>query len=630
MSLRFAQKHIPWIVGAAVCAAVAAVYLTTVQTDINGLDDLVDVGEFQNALFLWGIAHPTGYPLYLLVGGVFVHLVNLAGINPAAGASLFSLTGAMATLALFFAAIVLQTGRTLLAAAFTLVLGAVGAFWMRSIDAEVYTWAFFFVALAFALALIFRARPSAALFLGFLFAFGTGIAHHRLVALMFPAALVWIAPEAWNLLRANRRLAVLGVAALVLPFAVYVYLPLRSHFGTVWQFAPADTWSGFWGLFTGRGYLDATIAIPTNGASLASRLVAVLNQIFAQLTLVGFAATALCGLVLCTSPSTRRLAAFVTIGFSTFLLFAVIYPIRDIDAYLVPATMLLLFSAAAAAGEWSKNHSYISVLASAFALCLAAYLGLATFPGAYQVGSDRSGRELLDAVKPLSSAQTLLVGPWGPDFFDFWYGKYVTREIPQSQVATPDAPIHRYINQGLRVYASRDIFYSVPLKDWDRKLGQTYLTSAGEHVVQISNKPIKNPELESTGGEATFGSVVTLVKDETAFDPIRRVLNVTIFWRAEERIDKDYSVMVHLVDRKDNDRVIAQADSVHPVYGFYPTSRWQKGEIVRDDYAVSIVRDVPLDQADLLIGWYRSEPASSGFVNLGSFRVSTPALKRGR
>ena len=59
-------------------------------------------------------------------------------------------------------------------------------------------------------------------------------------------------------------------------------------------------------------------------------------------------------------------------------------------------------------------------------------------------------------------------------------------------------------------------------------------------------------------------------------------------------VDQDYSVAVHLLSRNPpanpND-ILAQADRHHPVYGWYPTSRWQAGEIVRDHYVISAPTD---------------------------------------
>ncbi|MGB8643843.1 MAG: DUF2723 domain-containing protein [Anaerolineae bacterium] len=628
-TLKTLARNRTWLIGAAVLVAVGLLYLTTLQTDINGLDDLVDAGEFQNALFLWGIVHPTGYPLYLMVGGAFVHLINLVGVNPAAGASLFSLLGALGALALLFAAVQFLTRRTLLAASLAFALAAVGAFWFRSIDAEVYTWAFFFVALALYLTLRFRAAPNPALLLAIAFALGTGAAHHRLVGLLGPAVLVYIWPEAYPLVRRNWRLAPLGLLALLAPFAVYLYLPLRSHWGTTWEFAQADTWSGFWSLFTGRGYLDAAIAIPSDPGALFSAVRDVAGLLAAQLSWPALGGALLALLTLLPGAQTRHLAAFLLVAIATYFGFAVIYPIRDIDAYLVPATMLLLFGAVVTLARWSVRWPRLPALGAAALFCLAAFLGAQAYPLAREVGTDQRGRELLDAVQPLSGAQTVLIGPWGPDFFVFWYGKYVTHEIaPQTQIVTPDAPIKRSLDSGLAAYASKDIFYSVPLDEWDQKLGHIFVQSAGDGIIQISDRPMDDPALESAAGEARFGILVTLVRSQTAFSPATRRLDLTLYWRAEQTPAYDYSVSVHLVDTGQNDRVIAQADSANPVYGFYPTSRWQAGEIVRDDYTLTVPPALPLTQVNLIVGWYRRDVATGAFQDLGTHRIPLPSTSR--
>ena len=49
-----------------------------------------DPGEFQFAAWRFGLAHPTGYPLYLLIGGSWQHLLALAGLSPAGALNLLS------------------------------------------------------------------------------------------------------------------------------------------------------------------------------------------------------------------------------------------------------------------------------------------------------------------------------------------------------------------------------------------------------------------------------------------------------------------------------------------------------------------------------------------------------------
>ncbi len=72
-------------------------------------------------------------------------------------------------------------------------------------------------------------------------------------------------------------------------------------------------------------------------------------------------------------------------------------------------------------------------------------------------------------------------------------------------------------------------------------------------------------------------------------------LHLTLFWEAVAEMDEDYTVFVHLVDEEG--RIWGQKDS-QPVSGFYPTTNWKQGEIVRDQYDIAIPAETPS-------GWYR-------------------------
>jgi len=75
-------------------------------------------------------------------------------------------------------------------------------------------------------------------------------------------------------------------------------------------------------------------------------------------------------------------------------------------------------------------------------------------------------------------------------------------------------------------------------------------------------------------------------------------LRVVLYWRAAQKIEKDFTVFVHLADA--SERVVAQQDSA-PVGGSYPTSAWQTGELIVDAY------DLQVDATGaftLLVGMY--------------------------
>ena len=73
-------------------AGVIILYGMTLQSIPNGSSHpyMIDVGETQVALNVWGTLHATGYPLYTILGNLFTPLPQIPGINPAASAGLFS------------------------------------------------------------------------------------------------------------------------------------------------------------------------------------------------------------------------------------------------------------------------------------------------------------------------------------------------------------------------------------------------------------------------------------------------------------------------------------------------------------------------------------------------------------
>ncbi len=68
--------------------------------------------------------------------------------------------------------------------------------------------------------------------------------------------------------------------------------------------------------------------------------------------------------------------------------------------------------------------------------------------------------------------------------------------------------------------------------------------------------------------------------------------HLTLFWRAEQDLAADLVFAVALLDQAGN--VINELRG--PVDGLYPTSGWQRGEIVRDQYAFWLAADTPPGQ----------------------------------
>ena len=78
-------------------------------------------------------------------------------------------------------------------------------------------------------------------------------------------------------------------------------------------------------------------------------------------------------------------------------------------------------------------------------------------------------------------------------------------------------------------------------------------------------------------------------------------LEVSLYWKALSRQAGNYKVFVHLLD--DKGKLAAQYDSP-PMYGSYPMTDWQPGEVVPDRITLEIGRDIPLGTYHLFTGMY--------------------------
>jgi hypothetical protein len=184
-----------------------------------------DSGELVTAVHLLGIPHPTGYPLYVLLGKLWTLLVPFGSI--AWRMSLFSAASSGAACAVLFA-LLRGRARTGVAAALlgALLLGFGPSFWGEANVQRVYALnALFAVLAAWAAWRWYEARSPR--WLGSaVFLCGLGAANHTFMG-VFALALFVVIAEPSILTRPGEILRAGGAALLgLLPYA---YLPLRSR-----------------------------------------------------------------------------------------------------------------------------------------------------------------------------------------------------------------------------------------------------------------------------------------------------------------------------------------------------------------------------------------------------------------
>jgi hypothetical protein len=112
--------------------------------------------------------------------------------------------------------------------------------------------------------------------------------------------------------------------------------------------------------------------------------------------------------------------------------------------------------------------------------------------------------------------------------------------------------------------------------------------------------------IERVPGErlgANLGDQVALLGHDglpASVEPGQEV-QMVLYWQAVAPLDEDYTVFVHLIDQ--NGVAVSQHDG-QPMQGFYPTSRWDVGDNVRDEFDVTVDESVPPGQYRWVAGMY--------------------------
>ncbi len=78
-------------------------------------------------------------------------------------------------------------------------------------------------------------------------------------------------------------------------------------------------------------------------------------------------------------------------------------------------------------------------------------------------------------------------------------------------------------------------------------------------------------------------------------------VSLSLYWQARAELDRDYTVFVHVLDAAGT--IVAQSDH-QPQGGNYPTSIWDVGERVRDEFALNLPNDLANGKYQIKIGWY--------------------------
>ena len=101
-------------------------------------------------------------------------------------------------------------------------------------------------------------------------------------------------------------------------------------------------------------------------------------------------------------------------------------------------------------------------------------------------------------------------------------------------------------------------------------------------------------------------------------------LVITMYWQSLQPITENYRVYLKLVD---GDGRVWREDDSNPIFGFFLTSQWEEGVILRDKHALEVPHDAPPGVYYLGLGLFDPElgkglkPAVEGDLLLGPIRI---------
>ena len=144
------------------------------------------------------------------------------------------------------------------------------------------------------------------------------------------------------------------------------------------------------------------------------------------------------------------------------------------------------------------------------------------------------------------------------------------------------------------------------LADAAVRLGSVRMTGRA-HVVDTS---------PGAAVEATFGEAMELLSDrlEPAQAKAGGKVLVKLRWRSAAAMNQAYKVFVHVLDPP-GEHVVAQRDA-EPQDGQAPTPGWVIGEVVDDEYAITLPGDLAIGDYPVEIGVY--DPRSGDRLKLAN------------
>ena len=616
------------------------VYLQTVAPSVSTIFD--DSLELQLVSFQPGIAHPTGYPLYTILGrlltllplGTVAYRVNL----------LSALAGAL-TIVMVSLLVARISGRHFAGFVAGLALAVSPVFWSQSTIAEVYTLNAFMVSLMVLCAVLWQdsvsgegasaTLPRKWIWL-LAFVFGLGLAHHRSIVFMLPAVLVFVfLVDRGTFCR--RATWVGAVVCAAVPLLLYLYIPVRGL-----QLSSLDgTYRNSLGAFlrhiTGVGYNVFLTDNPLEQSRAAGYYVRLFHQQFGWVGL----ALAVIGFFYLLSRW-RKFWSLTAVASVLYTIFGLFYQVVDIEVFFIPSFLFVAIWIGFGLAFLMDCVFRLVLWVSARPALSSAPIDVPMAPGSqprdvWRPPSDLIGN-ILAQVVPIAFSVLVLVPaiqanyPY-QDRSEDWkvhdYGRDILQQpldkkssivgilgemtllryFQQTESLRPDVETVAADDETTRrnvivekIQEGRSVYLTRPLSD----IAAEYALSAVGPLTRVQSRPGMIDVTAEHAANIYLTDAVHLLGYNVEYlgQHWQSVVRITLFWEVTAPVPASYKVSARLYNTEGH--LVGQTDAF-PVHDTYPTTAWTPGEVVRDVYDIRIVPGAPPGPSKLLLVLYRPQ-----------------------
>ncbi|TAM77422.1 DUF2723 domain-containing protein [bacterium] len=404
-----------------------------------------DTGELQTVPYILGIAHPTGFPFFTLVGWLASHALPLGSVAWRINA-MCALAVAGAAWMLWRVAVRLGAFPPLaLLAAWWFAFGEV--VWSRAIRAEAHDLALLLGALAIGCALEYHLEGDPRMLRWCALWLGLGLANHPIALWLIPGLMILVLAGGRALpMRTLATCAAIVAAAL----ALYAYLPIRSAVvatanldparvlpgmdgGFLWDYNHPSTWHGFLAEVSGSQFgAGSTLTAVLDLSSYPTYVSHWLRAGVPEFGLFGIV-LALIGIVVLALRDWRA-----ALGLSAAACAAVPFAIafRDVEGdvaryFVLSFWMVGVALACCFPASWFTRGTVVERASAWLVLLFMAIYAGRTLHGnlaILQQRHDRGAQSVIDTVRASTPSNAVVVAPW-LDATALGYAAYVEHSL---------------------------------------------------------------------------------------------------------------------------------------------------------------------------------------------------------